>query len=113
MNNLHPPSAQDIGGADHQRVTDLAGQCQRFFEVMGHSRFGHWDPQFLHHQAETVTVLRQIDDIRRGTQDAYSGLCQFAGDIQRGLPAELDNDPFRLLPFTNAKNFFNGERFKI
>ena len=46
-------------------------------------------------------------------EDLDPGRGQFTGDVQRGLPAELDDHPFGLLLFIDAQDVFHGERLEI
>ena len=40
------------------------GDFPRLVEAAGHAGFGHGNAHLLHHLAETVAVLRQIDGVR-------------------------------------------------
>ena len=113
LHHLHAASAQHVGRTHHQRIADLGGNFQRLFQGAGHARFGLGDAQFAHDLAEAVAVLGQVDGVRGGAQNLDPGLSQFAGDVQRGLAAELNDHAFGFFLFVDAQHIFHGQRFEI
>jgi len=102
MYDLHAAPAQHVGGTHHQRITDVTGHFQRLLEIAGHAGFRHGNAQFIHHHAETVAVFRQIDRLRRCSDNFHTGFGQFRSDVKRGLSAELHNHPFRFFFLVDA-----------
>ena len=61
---FHSTAAQYIGRAHHHGIANLMGNTQGLLHGGSHTRFGHGDFQFIHHGAELIPVLRQVDDRR-------------------------------------------------
>ena len=72
---------------------------------------------FFASAAERVTVFGKIDGIGRGAENGNAELFEFAGELQRCLAAELDDDPLqgslRLLDVNDFEHVFDGEGFEI
>ncbi len=62
---------------------------------------------------ELLAVFGQVDGLGTGTQDGYPGRFQGLGQIERGLPAELDDDAGRLFALDHVQDVFQGERFEV
>jgi hypothetical protein len=53
---------------------------------------GRGDVQFLQQRAEAVAILGQVDGVGRGAQDRHARGLQCRGQVERRLPAELDDE---------------------
>jgi len=113
VDHLHPPSPEDVGGTDHEGVADPRRHGEGLGEVAGHARLRHGNPQFFHHDAEPVPVLRQVDGLRGGADDPDPGPGQLLGDVQGRLAAELDDHPFGLLLFVDGQDVLHGQGFEV
>ena len=78
-----------------------------------HSGFRHGYLQLIHHSAEQISVLRQIDDCRSGTKNLHTVLLQICCQVQRSLSAKLCNDAYRFLLLINAQYILQGQGLKI
>ena len=90
--DFHPPSAQDIGGAHHDRVADAAAPVPRPPPGNGPCRFPAGGYSGDHAFTEIFAVFRQTDAFRLGSHDFYAGVFEGLGDVKRGLASELDDD---------------------
>jgi hypothetical protein len=113
VDHLHGPAAQDIGGPHHQGIADALGDFQGLHQAGGHARFGLGDAQLAHHVRK-----RSRSSARSMTSGLVPMICTPAaassvGDVQGGLAAELDDDPFGLLLVVDAQNVFDGEGLEV
>ena len=82
------------------------GQLQGFFYCTCHAGFRHGDTQLVHNLTELVTVLRQVDDFRGSSQNVHALFLQLGRQVQRSLPTELGDDPYRFFFIVNAEHVF-------
>ena len=111
--DFHGTPTQYIRWTNHQRVSDLFCDFKGLFQVAGHTRFRLGDSKFAHQLPKSVPILGQIDGFRRCSQNFDAGFSQLIGDVQRRLPAELNNYTLWFLLFINAQNILDGQGFKI
>ena len=100
--DFHAAPAQHIGGTHHQWITDIRGNRPGFRQTAGHSRGRLGDAQLAHDHAKPVTIFRQVDGVRLGSQDANARLGQLVGDIEWCLSAELHHYSFGFFFLVNA-----------
>jgi hypothetical protein len=56
--------------------------------------FGGWRrPSFVDQALEALAVLGPVDGVRRGADDGHAGRLEITGELERRLPAVLDDDP--------------------
>ena len=74
-------------------------------------------PSLVEQAGEAVAVLGEVDHVGRGAEDRHVGLLQGAGELQRRLPAELDDDAgersLRLLDADDLEHVLGGQRLEI
>ena len=96
-NDLHPRTAQYVGRTHEDRESELIGQFPCLIGIGDHTEFGIGYALFLEQIRETASIFGQIQRFETRSQDgdavAIELLCQF----ERGLSAELNDDPLRLL----------------
>ena len=113
VDDFHAAAAQHKGGPDHDRVTDARGDGAGFLEADGHARLGHGNAHFLHHLAEPVAVLGQVDGVGGGAEDFHARGGQFGGQVQRSLAAKLHHHALGFLFLVNGQDVFDGQRLEI
>jgi len=113
VHDPHRPSPQDVGGADQDRIPDAFRHGRRFLEGRGGAgrRLNH--TQFPRDRLETAAILRPVDRLGRGAEDADALGLQSAGQAEGRLPAELHHHPHRLLHMHNFEHILEGERFEV
>ena len=113
MNHLHPAAAEHERRPHHHRVADARGNLPGLLKAGGHAGFGHRNAHLLHHPAEAVAVLGEVDRVGRRAEDPDAGRGEFIGDVERRLAAELDNNPFRLLLLVDRQHVLDGQRLEV
>ena len=110
---FHAASAENVGRADHDRVADLVRDRLRLVNADSHSGFRHRNSELVHHVAEEVAVLSEVDDFRRRSENIYAVPLQVCGEIQRSLSAELRDDTDRFLFIVDTEDILERQRLKV
>src|SRR5699024_438007 len=117
VDDLHTASAQHVGGADHDRVTDLVGRGLGLLEGVSGAVLGCGQPCPVQDLAELATILGQVDGFRAGADDGHPGFLESAGQAQRGLATQLHDDPGDraggLFGPHDLQNVLQGERLEV
>ena len=71
VHDLHGAPAQHIGGPDHDRIADLAGDGARLLRALGDAALGLAQAQALQQLLEAVAVLGKVDGVGRGAEDRH------------------------------------------
>src|SRR5439155_5019130 len=71
------------------------------------------NPEQVEQRAESLAILGEIDGLERCPDDAVTGSLEPAGQLQRGLAAELDRDTIRPLPLAHREHFLQSERLEV
>ena len=111
--DLHSAAAQYIGRTNHYRITDTVCDLESFLNIDCHSGFRHGNAKLLHHSAEVISVLREVDGFGACAQNIHTVLLEVAGEIQRSLTAELRNYTDGLLLVVDSKYVLEGKRLEI
>ncbi len=112
VDDLHRAAAQDIGGADQNRVADPLGHADRLFGIHGRVVVGLAEPEAVHDLLETLPVLGAVDRVGGGAQNRRSGRLQAAGKVERRLAAELEDDAHRLLRLQDVEDVLQRHRLE-
>ncbi len=113
VDDFHPASAQDVRGTHHDRITDLCGDLLGFLDGGRHTGLGHGNAQLVHHGAEVVAVLRQVDDSGGGTEDLHALFFQLGSEVQRRLSAELGDDADGLFLLIDREDILQGQGLEV
>ena len=117
IDDLHRPPPEHIGGAGQHRIADPLGNHDRLVPAAGDAVQRLAQIELVDQLREPLPVLGKIDRVGRGAEDRNALILQRLGELQRGLPAELDDDaverPARLLDMQDLQHVLNGERFEI
>ena len=117
VDDLHRPAAQHIGRADHHRVADALGDRLGLLGGIGGAVIRLAQPEPVQELLEALTVLGQVDRIGRGAEDRDVGRLERLGEVQWGLPAELDDDPEQVaapgLDADDLDHVLGGQRLEI
>ena len=112
VNDLHRTAAKDIGGADQDRVADPFGSPDSLLRVHRRVAVGLPEPQPVDNFLKSSAVLGPVDRVGGGAQDRHPGHLQSAGQIQRGLAAELNDDAQRLFRPEDVQHILQRHRFE-
>ena len=113
VDDFHGAPSQHIGGADHQRITDVVGKLQRLCLVARGAVGRLFESQRVDQALEALPVFSQVDGIRAGADDRRAGCFQIPCQLQRGLSAVLNDDTVRLLQLDDLQHVLQGERLEV
>ncbi len=91
VRDLHRAPAQHIRGPQQHRIANLVRRRQRLFHRRSHRSWWLWDFQLFQQFAKPFTVFRQINRLRRRSDDRHARGLQRQRQVQRRLSAELDD----------------------
>src|ERR687885_56965 len=104
VNDLHPPPAEDVRGPHDHGVAKLTGELPRFPGAFGSAEAGVRDAELGQQTPEAGAVLGQIYGVRRGAEDLRTVHLQLAGELQRALASELEDDAHRFFAAEDLKD---------
>ena len=113
VDNTHIPASQDIGGADDHRITDPLRCSEGLIQGVGRVIFRLTEVQFLQELLKPLPVFRPVDGVGRGADNLDPGLFQGDGQIERGLAAELDDDPVRPFQVDDIQDILAGQGLEV
>src|SRR3989441_9995379 len=119
VHNLHPSTAEDIRWADEDRISNASGAIPDVVEAVSGGGLGLPNPQAADHRRELPTVLREVDRCGRGAEDSSPGSptrerpCEGDREVNRGLPAELKDDPVRSLFLDDIEHVFEQDGLEL
>src|SRR5699024_3347288 len=90
--DLHPAAAQHVARAHQHRVADLCGDLDRVTHPPGGPVRGRGQVRLGQQRTEVAAVLGVVDRGGAGADDRQAGGLEAAGEGQRGLAAQLDDD---------------------
>src|SRR5215208_8186840 len=89
VHDLHGAAAEHVGGPDYDGISDVLGDGARLGWTFGDATACLPQPELVEQLLEAVAVLRQVDGIRRSTENGYVRCLQCRRQLERRLPAEL------------------------
>ena len=117
VSDYHGPPAEHVRWPHQHREFDGARAGDRFFHAGGDGARRLRNFQFIQQFSKTLAVFGQINGFRRGPNDGHAGGFQRQCQIQRGLPAELDNhadlSAARCLVFVHRQHVFQSEWLEV
>ena len=112
VTDLHRPSAQHERRPDQHRVPDPLDLAAGLGHVPRDTGRRLPQTQFVDHRAELFPVLGQLDRVDRRADDVHPGVVQTAGEVQRRLPAELDDHPLRRDGVVDVQHVLDRQRLE-
>jgi hypothetical protein len=112
VDNLHGPPTEDEGGTDDHRISDGVGDRQCVGDRQGRAVGRLHEVQLVEHGLEQFPVFGPVDAFRLGTQNGNPFLMQRRGEIQRGLPAELDDHTVGFFLLHDMEHILAGQGSK-
>src|SRR5205814_806558 len=92
--NFHRTSAQHKRWPDQDGIADLFGDGAGVFQVSRNAVGGLFELEPLDESAEFFAIPSGLDGIHGGAEDGDAGFFEPAGEVERRLAAELDDDAF-------------------
>ena len=66
IHHFHTSAAKNIARTNHDGISNFMRRFKSILNGYRHSCFWHRNTERVHHLAESVTILRQIDNLRTG-----------------------------------------------
>src|SRR5215204_2744603 len=113
VDDLHPPSAQDVRGPHDYGIAELAGYLFGFFGAPGGPEAGVRDAELGEEASEAGTVLGEVYRVRGGAEDLDAGLLELARQLQRALAAELEYHAGGMLAPDDLEDVLGGQGLEV
>ena len=111
--DLHRPAAEHIRGPHHERITDRPGRGHGLLDIARRGIGRLFEAEFMQQFLKAFPVFSQINGIRAGADDRRAGRGQLARELQRRLPAVLDDHAVWLFNMDDLQHIFQRQRLKI
>src|SRR5262249_38867640 len=109
VDDLHASAAQDVAGPDQHGVADVPGGADAALEVQGGAGGRLAQPELGDEGAEALAVLGGVDGVDAGADDGGAGGLEGAGEVEGGLPAELDDQPPGAHAVADVEDVLDGQ----
>ena len=117
VDHLHRPPAKHVARTQQHRIADPLGDRDRLVAAAGKAVGRLLQAQLVDQLGEALAVLGQVDAVRRGAEDRDAVGLQLGGELQRRLPAELDDHALKLallrLAVEDFQHILAGQRLEI
>ena len=113
VDDLHRATAEHIRRPHDERIADLLGGSDR--GLLGARRaIGRLEQtKAVQHLLEALAVLGHVDHVGRRSDDRHAVLLEIARELQRRLPAELNDDAPRLFDVHDLEHVLERQRLEI
>ena len=109
----HVAPAEDVGRTDEDRVPDLLRDLDRVRLTRSGSPGRDVDSELAAEGGKALAVLGEVDRAERRSEDRVAGVLERSCELQRCLPAELDDDAERPLARADLEHLLLAERFEV
>ena len=113
IGDLHPLSAQHIGGTHQHGIAHLVGGGQRLFGGKDRLARGPGNPALLEDLVEPLPVLGGVHAVGGGAQDGHAHVGEGLGQLDGGLAAELDHRPPGLLQLHHSLHVLGRQGLEV
>ncbi|MPM48965.1 hypothetical protein SDC9_95692 [bioreactor metagenome] len=111
--DVHVLSAEHVGGPNQHGIAELVCGGNRLLLRIDSAPARALDVKRLQQRVEARAILRHVDAVRRGTEDANAVCHERARELNRRLPAERNDHAVGLLRCNHVHHVFRRERFKV
>ena len=98
VRDLHAPPAEHVRGTHEHRIADLARDGERLGERLRGPAGRLGDAERVGEVVEAAAILGERDRVRAGAGDLSTDAGDAVGEVERGLPAELNDGRKGLRP---------------
>ena len=113
VNDLHRPPAKNIGRTDQNGIAQTFGNLESFIVGPRDAVIRLLDSELVDQLGEALAVFGQIDTVGRSADDRHAGALQRQRELERRLPAELNDDTVGLFAIDDVHHFFEGQRLEV
>ena len=117
VDDLHRAAAEHVGRAQQHRVADPGGDRRSLVAAAGDAVVGLLELQLADQLGKALAVFGKVNRVGRGAEDRDPGILQRLRELERGLPAELDDHAeqfaLRLLDAQDLQHVLVGQRLEI
>ena len=113
VDDLHRPAAQHVRGPHEHRIADLIRDAGRGLHRSHRPTRRLRNAQAAEQLLELVPILRHVDLIGGGAEDRHARVVERPRQVDRRLPAELDDDPLRALSLDHRQHVFQRQRLEV
>src|SRR6185503_11211057 len=113
VDDRHRASAENVTRTDQHRITDSLRYLTRFLDGSSHAVVRLRNAEFIQQSPEAFAIFSEVYRIRRRSDDFDTGFMQAHREVQRCLPAKLDDDAVRLFDIDDVHHVFEREWLKI
>src|SRR5581483_1563897 len=111
--DAHRPAAEHVRRADQHGIADLIGDGDGLVARRGDAPAGRADVVRAQETGEPLAILCEVDRLVRRAEDAVAGLFDRVRQLERRLPAELDDDALGLLALADREHRLRVERLEV
>ena len=109
----HAASAQDKTRTHQHRIADFRRDPMCIADRTGNAARRLPDPDLINQTLEEITVLGEIDIVRRRADNPRSGRLETLREIERGLSAVLHDHPFTPLAVVDLHHVLERKRLEV
>ena len=112
VHDLHRAAAEHVGRPDEHGVADALRDREGLVGVRRHAARRLPEPELLHERVEPLAVLGAVDAVGARADDRDARLLEPVREVERRLPAELDDDARRLLLVDDVQHVLERQRLE-
>ncbi|MNV63994.1 hypothetical protein D3C71_1566180 [compost metagenome] len=113
VDDLHRPTAEHVRRTYQHRITKRLGCAYRFVHCRHRAAFRLGDMKAGQQRFEPLAVFRFVDALQTCAENLHAGCAKRSREIDRRLPAELNDNADRLLLLDDVHDVLEEERLEI
>ena len=113
VRDLHGPAAKHVRGPHQHRIADACGHAPGRIQRLRRAPVRAGDVELAQQLAEAHAILGQVDGVGQGAPDRHAGLGQAVRQVERRLPAELDDHAVGLFLVDDVEDILQRQRLEV
>ena len=113
VDDFHRAPTEHIGRTHYQRETDLVGGLERIVHGKSDMVRRLQQTEVVDHLLKTLAILGQVNRIRRGTNNRYPCGLKRTRQVERRLPAKLNDYTFGFFQVNDLEYVLVGQRLEV
>ena len=111
--NAHPLTAENVAGANKDRIANPLGRIDGFLDRGGHSVRWIWNFKLFEDIGESAPIFREVHILSRCTYNWNADCFNLPRQLQRRLATELYDDTYGLLVLNDVLDLFPKNGLKV